>query len=151
MAETLRNADPRCVFDLIQYVDQESSYTSVSADDSQFISFKLHADRLCVEYNPSLTMEEIQAVCCVGESSKSQRRQANGLGFKSVFTAAWRVSIRSGHYSFGLTHRKEDSGLGVLRPVWEDVKVDEDSFHPGTKLHCTCTMTSLTTLFAESC
>ena len=45
---------------------------------------------------------------------------AKGIGFKSVFTVAWKVHIQSGNFSFSFKHRIGDLGLGMVLPVWED-------------------------------
>lgn len=34
--------------------------------------------------------------------------------------AAWKVHIQSGPYSFSFQHRRNDTGLGMISPVWED-------------------------------
>ena len=55
-----------------------------------------------------------------------------GIGFKSVFMAAWKVHIQSGYFSFSFVHRKGDSGMGMVRPMWEEAK--EDLPHPLTRI-----------------
>lgn len=62
-------------------------------------------------------------MCAVGESTKASSHGyigAKGIGFKSVFIAAWKVKIQSGNYSFYFKHNKGDLGLGMVLPVWED-------------------------------
>ena len=36
--------------------------------------------------------------------------------------AAWKVHIQSNDFSFSFTHRKGDSGLGMVTPVWEEAE-----------------------------
>ncbi|KUI56225.1 hypothetical protein VP1G_03632 [Cytospora mali] len=55
-----------------------------------------------------------------------------GIGFKSVFMVAWRAHIQSGMFSFTFTHRKDDPGMGMISPVWEDNHEELD--HPLTRL-----------------
>jgi hypothetical protein len=63
------------------------------------------------------------AICSVGQSSKTGAQGyigEKGIGFKSVFMAAWKVHIQSGAFSFSFTHRNGDSGMGMISPIWED-------------------------------
>jgi hypothetical protein len=60
----------------------------------------------------------------VGESTKAASHGyigAKGIGFKSVFIAAWKVEIQSGDYTFYFKHDRGDLGLGMVLPVWLDV------------------------------
>ena len=50
-----------------------------------------------------------------------------GIGFKSVFMVAWKVHIQSGDFSFYFEHKKGDSGLGMITPIWEDTDSILDS------------------------
>lgn len=34
--------------------------------------------------------------------------------------AAWKVHIHSGDFSFSFVHRKGDSGMGMITPIWEE-------------------------------
>ena len=43
-----------------------------------------------------------------------------GIGFKSVFMVAWKVLIESGPFSFCFEHRKGDSGMGMISPIWQE-------------------------------
>lgn len=43
-----------------------------------------------------------------------------GIGFKSVFMAAWKVDIQSGAFSFGFQHKVGESGMGMITPIWKD-------------------------------
>ncbi|KAF4468849.1 ATPase-like ATP-binding domain [Fusarium albosuccineum] len=89
-----------------------------------FISFKIHPDRIVVDCNEDgFTEPDLQAICAVGQSTKSASRGyigAKGIGFKSVFIAAYRVHIQSGYFSFEFRHNKTDPGLGMIRPIWVD-------------------------------
>lgn len=64
----------------------------------------------------------------MGESTKAASHGyigAKGIGFKSVFIAAWKVEIQSGNYAFYFKHNREDIGLGMVLPVWQDVDSDD--------------------------
>lgn len=88
------------------------------------LSFWVHHDRIVIECNEDgFTPEDLEAICAVGKSTKSTSSAyigAKGIGFKSVFIAASNVSIQSGHFSFSFKHKKGDSGLGMVLPIWND-------------------------------
>jgi hypothetical protein len=67
--------------------------------------------------------ENLTAICNVGKSSKSGAQGyigEKGIGFKSVFMAAYKAHIQSGDFSFFFEHRNGDSGMGMITPVWQD-------------------------------
>jgi hypothetical protein len=81
------------------------------------------------------TEPNIRAICGVGNSSKRTTHGyigEKGIGFKSVFMAAWKVHIQSGPYSFSFVHRINDSGMGMVTPTWEDSR--EELPHPLTRI-----------------
>jgi len=88
------------------------------------VSFHVHQDQIIVESNEDgFTKEDLTAICSVGNSTKSASYGyigAKGIGFKSVFIAAWKVYIQSGDFSFSFKHAKGDSGLGMVQPIWKD-------------------------------
>lgn len=88
------------------------------------MSFTLYPDKLVVDCNEDgFTEENLSAICDVGNSSKSGSQGyigEKGIGFKSVFMAAWKVHIQSGHLSFSFVHRRGDSGMGMVKPIWEE-------------------------------
>ncbi len=81
------------------------------------------------------TERDLRAICDIGNSSKTGSQGyigEKGIGFKSVFMAAWKVHIQSGYFSFCFVHRKGDSGMGMVQPVWEEPK--EELPHPLTRI-----------------
>lgn len=88
------------------------------------MSFHVYSDRIVVECNEDgFTLQNLTAICAVGQSSKSTTHGyigAKGIGFKSVFIAAWKVHVQSGHFSFDFKHKKGDSGLGMVVPIWHE-------------------------------
>ena len=88
------------------------------------MSFRLYHDRLVVDCNEDgFTEDNLSAICDIGNSSKSGSQGyigEKGIGFKSVFMAAWKVHIQSGYLSFSFIHRKGDSGMGMVKPRWEE-------------------------------
>lgn len=70
------------------------------------------------------TSENLTAICNVGKSSKTGAQGyigEKGIGFKSVFMAAYKVHIQSGAFSFYFQHHHDDPGMGMITPVWQDV------------------------------
>lgn len=97
----------------------------------------MYPDQIIIECNEDgFQPENLKAICAVGKSSKSGAQKGyvgeKGIGFKSVFMAAWKVHIESGYFSFFFKHKKGDQGLGMITPVWEDP--DEDEPYPGTRM-----------------
>ena len=88
------------------------------------MSFNLYHNRLVVDCNEDgFTEDNLRAICDIGNSSKSSSQGyigEKGIGFKSVFMAAWKVHIQSGNLSFSFEHRKGDFGMGMVRPIWEE-------------------------------
>lgn len=71
----------------------------------------------------------------MGTSSKQGARGyigEKGIGFKSVFMAAWKVHIQSAGFSFYFQHCRGDSGMGMITPVWQEP--EEDLTAPLTRI-----------------
>jgi hypothetical protein len=112
------------VFELLQNAD-DNYYTKARADgDVPFVSFQVYPHRIVLECNEDgFTKENIEALCNVGESSKTGARGyigEKGIGFKSVFMVAWKAHIQSGNLSFSFQHKRGGSGMGMITPIWED-------------------------------
>lgn len=90
------------------------------------MNFQVYSDHVVVECNEDgFTKNDLSAICSVGQSTKSVSYGyigAKGIGFKSVFIAAWKVFIQSGHFSFSFEHRREEEDLGMVIPIWQDVE-----------------------------
>lgn len=82
----------------------------------------LWPDKIIVECNEDgFTEKDLEAICSTGKSSKTTSYGsigAKGIGFKSVFKVASRVHIQSGHFSFEFSYGPNDSGMGMVRPIW---------------------------------
>lgn len=87
-----------------------------------YITFKVYRSKIIVECNEDgFTERDLTAICDVGQSTKLTEYGyigAKGTGFKSVFIATSKVYIQSGNFSFKFEHKKEDPGLGMVRPIW---------------------------------
>ncbi|KAI1480176.1 hypothetical protein F4774DRAFT_379917 [Daldinia eschscholtzii] len=131
LAKNLYTKDVRWIFELLQNAEDNKFSWAASSGAIPYVSFGVYKDRVVVECNEDgFTEENLRAICKVGESSKIGAQGyigEKGIGFKSVFKAAWKVHIQSGYYSFTFTHRKGDSGMGMISPEWceptEDIPI----------------------------
>ncbi|KAJ4314946.1 hypothetical protein N0V84_008640 [Fusarium piperis] len=117
----IKASTARFVFELLQNAEDNSFH---HAEGRPYVSFHLSKDQLVIECNEDgFTPANLEAICSIGKSSKSATKGyigEKGIGFKSVFMAAWKVHIQSGVYSFSFKHRPSDGGLGMITPVWQD-------------------------------
>ncbi|KAJ6007726.1 hypothetical protein N7540_011702 [Penicillium herquei] len=125
LAKNIYSSNARFIFELLQNADDNQFRLAVARDEQPFISFKVFPDRIIIECNEDgFTKANLSAICSVGESTKAASHGyigAKGIGFKSVFIAAWKVEIQSGNYSFYFKHDRGDLGLGMVLPVWQDI------------------------------
>ncbi|KAG4288696.1 hypothetical protein FPRO06_03518 [Fusarium proliferatum] len=122
LAKQIYSSGARFVFELLQNAEDNIFNKARKAEALPFISFKIYPNKIIVECNEDgFTEPDLEAICAVGQSTKSTSHGyigAKGIGFKSVFTAASRVHIQSGNFSFEFRHNKTDSGIGMVRPIW---------------------------------
>ncbi|CAG8933967.1 unnamed protein product [Penicillium salamii] len=126
LAKHIYSSNARFVFELLQNADDNQFGRALARTELPFIAFHAFPDRIIVECNEDgFTKENLLAICSVGESTKAASHGyigAKGIGFKSVFIAARKVEIQSGNYTFYFKHDREDLGLGMVLPVWQDVE-----------------------------
>jgi hypothetical protein len=136
LAQQIYGSDARFVFELLQNADDNSFEQATKNGDDPYISFEVHPDRIIVECNEDgFGEKDLGAICSVGRSTKAGYYGyigAKGIGFKSVFGAAWKVYIQSRNFSFYFRHEKGDSGLGMLKPIWKEP--EEDGPLPFTRM-----------------
>ncbi|KAF4914083.1 hypothetical protein CGCF415_v002550 [Colletotrichum fructicola] len=144
--KNLYSSKTRFIFELLQNAD-DNQYSKASAlGDTPYISFRIYPSRIVIHCNEDgFTHENMKAICAVGESSKTGAQGyigEKGIGFKSVFMVAWKVHIQSKAFSVSFKHKKGDSGMGMITPVWEET--DEVLQSPLTRitLHLLNTETS---------
>lgn len=106
------------MFELLQNAD-DNHYTKVRAlAPVPFVCFRVYSRRIVLECNEDgFTRDNLVAICNVGKSSKTGAQGyigEKGIGFKSVFMAAWKAHIQSGDFSFSFQHHREDSGMGII-------------------------------------
>ncbi|KAI3539090.1 hypothetical protein CABS03_05371 [Colletotrichum abscissum] len=113
----------RFVFELLQNADDNKFVAANSRGVEPFVKFSVYRERIKIECNEDgFTYHDLKAICAIGQSSKNRSHGyigEKGIGFKSVFMAAYKVNILSNDFSFSFTHRKGDSGLGMVTPIWE--------------------------------
>uniref|UniRef100_L2FL52 Ino80 chromatin remodeling complex protein n=1 Tax=Colletotrichum fructicola (strain Nara gc5) TaxID=1213859 RepID=L2FL52_COLFN len=122
--KNLYSSKTRFIFELLQNAD-DNQYSKASAlGDTPYISFRIYPSRIVIHCNEDgFTHENMKAICAVGESSKTGAQGyigEKGIGFKSVFMVAWKVHIQSNAFSVSFKHKKGDSGMGMITPVWEE-------------------------------
>lgn len=139
LAKHIYSSNARFVFELLQNADDNQFGRALARNELPFIAFHAFSDRIIVECNEDgFTKENLSAICSVGESTKAASHGyigAKGIGFKSVFIAARKVEIQSGNYTFYFKHDREDLGLGMVLPVWQDVGDSVPDFLTRITLH----------------
>ncbi|KAL2132351.1 hypothetical protein VTI74DRAFT_3922 [Chaetomium olivicolor] len=114
----------RFAFELLQNADDNQFKRARETGALPSFAFEVHPRHIVVECNEDgFSKNDLEAICTVGKSTKSAKYGyigAKGIGFKSVFIAAWKVYIQSGHFSFRFEHDKGDPGLGMVTPIWQD-------------------------------
>ncbi|KAI0424953.1 hypothetical protein F5Y09DRAFT_118782 [Xylaria sp. FL1042] len=124
LATNLYTSKARFVFELLQNADDNMYERAKASGDAPYVSFHVHPNCIVVECNEDgFTDGNLTAICAIGKSSKTGDQRyigEKGIGFKSVFMAAWKVHIQSGMLSFSFRHRIGDSGMGMISPLWEE-------------------------------
>ena len=131
LAQNLYGSDARFVFELLQNADDNNFSRAKAGGALPWVSFQVYPDLIIVECNEDgFTVDNLEAICSVGNSTKSASYGyigAKGIGFKSVFIAAWKVEVQSGHFSFYFRHERGDPGIGMITPVWMEAQPDAQS------------------------
>ena len=122
LASQLYHKQTRFVYELIQ-----------NAEDNQYsvpqphLSFTLEPNQITIDSNEDgFTKENVKAISSVAMSTKTAIRGyigEKGIGFKSVFTVAYKVHVQSEPYSFAFVHQlgdPKDNGLGMVTPLNEE-------------------------------
>lgn len=129
LAKNLYNSSAKFVFELLQNADNNSYSRAKASSADPYIHFHVYNRRIVVESNEDgFTNENLVAICNVRKSSESLALgyvEEKAIGFKSVFMVAWKALIQSGEFSFYFQHKKGDSGMGMICPVWQDVDSDD--------------------------
>ncbi|KAK2046278.1 hypothetical protein LZ31DRAFT_593285 [Colletotrichum somersetense] len=136
LAKNLYSTKARFIFELLQNADDNQYSRAAASGSLPFVSFQVFPHRIVVECNEDgFTRENLTAICAVGKSSKTGAQGyigEKGIGFKSIFMVAWKAHIQSEAFSFSFRHKKGDSGIGMVTPVWEET--DEVLESPLTRI-----------------
>ncbi|KAF7557161.1 hypothetical protein G7Z17_g876 [Cylindrodendrum hubeiense] len=128
LAKNLYTSHAQFVFELLQNAEDNYFQRAEEQNQLRYVEFRMFHDRMVVDCNEDgFTENNLRAICEVGKSSKIGSEGyigEKGIGFKSVFMAAWKVHIQSGDFSFSFQHRREESGLGMVTPIWENPSED---------------------------
>jgi hypothetical protein len=123
ISEGLYSTKYRFLYELIQNA-QDLRYEEARArGNTALLKFTVTPEKITVETNEDgFTKKNVTAICETGKSSKKASAADDhigekGYGFKSVFSAAEKVHIQSGHWSFCFEHRQGDDGLGMVTPL----------------------------------
>jgi hypothetical protein len=125
LSQNLYSKDTRFIYELIQNADDTVYSLAADNNDAPSLTFTVCKDRIIVDSNEDgFTKAEVQAICSVGKSTKSNAQGyigEKGIGFKSVFTIANKVHIQSGFFSFAFRYEagQPESGLGMVHPLVE--------------------------------
>lgn len=118
------SSDVRFLFEMLQNCEDNQYQSAIARGEQPTVLFQLHPDHIVIDCNEDgFTRANLEAICEVGKSSKAGNQAyvgEKGIGFKSVFTVAYKAVIQSGHASFSFTHNKGEMGLGMVSPHWED-------------------------------
>ncbi|GKT48957.1 uncharacterized protein ColSpa_09138 [Colletotrichum spaethianum] len=152
LAKNLYSSKARFIFELLQNADDNQYSRAAASGFVPFVSFRVFPHRIVIECNEDgFTHENLMAICSVAQSSKTGAQGyigEKGIGFKSIFMVAWKAHIQSEAFSFTFRHKKGESGLGMITPVWEET--DEVLESPLTRITLYLHNTENSTAVAES-
>lgn len=136
LAKNLYSSSARFVFELLQNADDNSYSKARRRGKLPFAHFHVFPSQIILDCNEDgFDKKNLDAICNIGKSSKTGAQGyigEKGIGFKSVFIVSKKVHIQSGDFSFSFNHGKNDSGMGMITPVWEEKF--EDLEHPLTRI-----------------
>lgn len=121
VAREIYSSNTRFVFELIQNAEDNKYTRALALQETPFLKFALHHDRIIIDSNEDGFQEaNVRAICNVGKSTKTSTGGyigEKGIGFKSVFKVAYKVHIQSGPFSFFLEHRDGNNGMGMITSI----------------------------------
>ncbi|KAK4445769.1 hypothetical protein QBC34DRAFT_487117 [Podospora aff. communis PSN243] len=127
LAQNLYTSNARFIFELLQNAEDNDYSEAINHGEAPKVTISLYPNHVVLECNENgFNDVNLTAICAIGESSKTAAGGGGGyignkgIGFKSVFMAADRVHIQSGHLCFRFAHKQGDSGMGMITPIWEE-------------------------------
>lgn len=120
LSEQLYQSETHFFLELLQNADDNEYPASASPS----LTVTLFADRATFQNNErGFNVEEVHALCGLGNSTKKRRKAAQigekGIGFKAVFQVSDCPEIRSGGFRFRF-NRLAHGNLGLVIPEWLD-------------------------------
>ena len=112
----------RFIFELIQNADDMPTENT-----NLHVNFKLLKEHLLLFHNgKEFSYNNVDALCDTANSTKkadSTKTGYKGVGFKSVFSDAYRVYLYSGGYSFRFDkfYNKNNNKLWQIKPIWTTI------------------------------
>ena len=124
LAQALYTSNARFIFELLQNAEDNDYSETIAYGEVPKVTFSLYPNHVVLECNEdSFNNVNLEAICTIGKNSKTAARGYignKGIGFKSVFMAADRIHVQSGHLCFRFAHRQGNSGMGMITPIWEE-------------------------------
>ncbi|KAK5079865.1 hypothetical protein LTR70_002210 [Exophiala xenobiotica] len=123
--------------ELIQNAD-DCEY-SVACDEGDVPTLQFHLTDNCLTISSNedgFSKANVRSICDMGNSSKISGKHTGqkGIGFKSVFTVAWKVHVRSDPYSFSFTPEQVGSNRGLSLVMPSNEESPELTDEQGTRL-----------------
>lgn len=131
LASELYSTTTRFVFELIQNAEDNSYTDALARQEAPFLQFALHLDRILIDSNEDgFDEDNVRAICAIRQSTKQPGVGyigQKGIGFKSVFSIAYKVNIQSGPFCFCFEHHRGETGMGMITPVNQDHQILPDN------------------------
>lgn len=102
LSKNLYTSSARFVFEMLQNADDNSYSRARAHNEEPYVAFNVSPRYITVECNEDgFTRKNLSAICSIGKSSKMGVQGyigEKGIGFKSVFMAAYKVHIQSENF-----------------------------------------------------
>ncbi len=102
LSKNLYTSPARFVFEMLQNSDDNSFSRARDRNEEPYVTFNVAPQYITVECNEDgFTRKNLSAICSIGKSSKMGAQGyigEKGIGFKSVFMAAYKVHIQSENF-----------------------------------------------------
>ncbi|KAG4293456.1 hypothetical protein FPRO06_00041 [Fusarium proliferatum] len=104
----------RLLYELLRYTNGKTFSKASAANESPFISFKIHPNRIVIDCNnDDLTKADVEDIC-----RPVNKEHMKGANFKTIVAATKKVHIQSGNFSFEFQHNVFDVDSDMMRPTW---------------------------------
>ncbi|KAH7158384.1 hypothetical protein DER46DRAFT_685461, partial [Fusarium sp. MPI-SDFR-AT-0072] len=104
----------RLLYELLRYTNGKTFSKASAANESPFITFKIHPNRIVIDCNnDDLTKADVEAIC-----QPVNKEHMKGVNFKTIIAATKKAHIQSGNFSFEFQHNIFDVDSDMMRPIW---------------------------------